>query len=83
MASNSVLEQLKEETSESKLVGLLREVLQANTNDAKTALLARLNTIGKEPSASCKVNREIRYIAILFHRNVVQNYNYILFLLKR
>ena len=59
MASNSILEQLKEETSESKLVGLLREVLQANTNEAKTALLARLNTIGKEPSASCKVNREI------------------------
>jgi len=59
MASNTILEQLKEEANESKMVGLMKEMLNANTQAAKQALLEKLEKIGKEPTASCKINREI------------------------
>jgi len=59
MASNTILEQLKEEASESKMVGLMREMLAATTAAAKTALGNKLAKLGEEPSASCKINREI------------------------
>ena len=59
MASNTILEQLKEEASESKMVGLMREMLAATTAAAKTALRDKLVKLGEEPSASCKINREI------------------------
>ena len=59
MASNTILEQLKEEASESKMVGLMREILAATSDRAKEALKERLVKLGAEPSASCKINREI------------------------
>ena len=59
MASNTILEQLKEEASESKMVGLMREILAATTAQAKTALRDKLIKLGQEPSTSCKINREI------------------------
>ena len=59
MASNTILEQLKEEASESKMVRLMREILAATSAAAKTALKEKLVKLGQEPSASCKINREI------------------------
>jgi len=59
MASNTILEQLKEEASESKMVGLMREILAATSVAAKTALTEKLAKLGEEPSASCKIKREI------------------------
>ncbi len=59
MASNTILEQLKEEASESKMVGLMREILAATSERAKAALQEKLVKLGTEPSASCKINREI------------------------
>jgi hypothetical protein len=59
MASNTILEQLKEGASESKMVGLMREILAATSAAAKTALRDKLIKLGQEPSASCKINREI------------------------
>ncbi len=56
MASNTILEQLKEEASESKMVGLMREILAATSAAAKTALKEKLVRLGQEPSASCKIN---------------------------
>ena len=56
MASNTILEQLREEANESKMVGLIKELLAATTQAAKTALAEKLGT---EPTASCKINREI------------------------
>ncbi len=38
MASNTILEQLKEEASESKMVGLMREILAATSERAKWAI---------------------------------------------
>ena len=58
MATNPIIEQLKDESTETKMVDLMKALLAANTEEAKTALLARLNAIGKEPTASCKINRE-------------------------
>ncbi len=42
MASNTILEQLKEEANESKMVGLLRELLAADSAAAKARLAEKL-----------------------------------------
>jgi hypothetical protein len=59
MATNSIIEQLKDESSESKMVGLMKELLAATTEEQKNALKTKLDTLGKDPTASCKINRDI------------------------
>ena len=59
MATNSIIEQLKDESTEFKMVELMKEILAANNQEAKQALLTKLEGIGKEPTASCKIHREI------------------------
>jgi len=59
MASNTILEQLKEEANESKLVGLMKELVNATTPQTRQALFQKLDNLGKEPTASCKINRDI------------------------
>ena len=43
MATNTIIEQLKDESTESKIVDLMKEILAANTNEAKQALLTKLD----------------------------------------
>jgi len=50
---------LKEEANKFKIVSLMKELLLANTQAAKTALLDKLEKLGQEPKACCKINREI------------------------
>ena len=52
MATNSIIEQLKDESSESKMVGLMKELLAATTEEQKNALKTKLDTLGKDPTAS-------------------------------
>ena len=59
MASNTILEQIKEEQNESKIVGLMKELLAARTPNARDELLGKLDRIGQEAPTACKVYREI------------------------
>ena len=65
MATNTIIEQLKDESTESKMVELMKELLAANTNESRQALLTKLDGIGKEPTASCKIHREIENFAFV------------------